>query len=65
MEKGKNEYNNNSPVLGQKWWQLFKKRWSHMLVTKRGQKFALDRSCALTYSNVKKMYDDVYKCMLE
>ena len=53
-KKKRNEYNNNSPVLDRKWWQLFKKRWAHRLVTKRGQKFALDRSCALTYSNVKK-----------
>ena len=43
-KKNRNEYNNNSPVLGKKWWQLFKKQWSHWLVTKRGQKFALDRS---------------------
>ena len=34
-------------------------------MTKRGQKFALDRSSALTYQNVKKMYDDVYNCMVE
>ena len=52
-------------MLGRKWWQLFKKRWSHRLVSKRGQKFALDRSNALTYHNVNKMYSDVYKCMVE
>ena len=64
-KKQRNEYREESPVLGSKWWQLFKKRWSHRLVTKRGQKFAMDRSCALTYSNVRKMYDDVYKCMVD
>ena len=40
--KKRNELNENSPVLGKKWWQLFKKRWWHCLVTKRGQKFAID-----------------------
>ena len=64
-KKQRNEYRDGSPVLGSKWWQLFKRRWSHRLVTKRGQKFAMDRSCALTYANVRKMYDDVYQCMVE
>ena len=64
-KKERNNFNENSPVLGKKWWLLFKKRWSHRLVTKRGQKFALDRSSALTYKNVKEMYDDVYECMVE
>ena len=54
-----------SPVLGKKYWSLFKKRWSHKLVSKRGQKFALDRSNALTFSNVKQMYDQVYSCMVD
>ena len=64
-KQSRNEYREVAPVLGSKWRQLFKKRWTHRLVTKRGQKFAVDRSCALTYSNVKKMYNDVYKCMVE
>ena len=25
----------------------------------------MDRSCALTYANVRKMYDNVYQCMVE
>ena len=64
-KKKRNEYRENTSVLGAKWWSLFKKRWAHKLVTKRGQKFALDRSSLLTYSNVKKMYDNVYDCMVE
>ena len=64
-KKARSEINDNSPVLGRKWWQLFKRRWAHRLVTKRGQKFSMDRSNSLTYSNVKKMYDDVYNCMVE
>ena len=45
--------------------KLFKKRWTHRLVTKRGHQFALDTSCALTYLNIKKIYDDVYTCTCE
>ena len=30
------EYDPSSPVLGRKYWMLFKKRWSHKLVTMRG-----------------------------
>ena len=52
--KSQQEYNKDSPLLGRKWWKLFKNRWALWLVTKRGQKFALDQSSALTYSNVKK-----------
>ena len=52
-KKSRNEYNKDLPLLGRKWWRLFKNRWNHRLVTKRGQKFALDRSNTLTYSNVK------------
>ena len=44
---------------------LFKRRWTHKLVTKRGQKFAMDWSNALTCSNVRKMYDEVYDCMVD
>ena len=59
------EYDPSSPVLGKKYWVLFKKRWAHKLVTRRGQKFAMDRSNSLTYSNVKQMYDQVYSCMVD
>ena len=64
-KKDRMEYFEGSPVLGKKYWMLFKRRWAHKLVTKRGQKFAMDRSNALTYSNVKKMYDEVYDCMVD
>ena len=64
-KKTRMEYDPASPVLGKKYWLLFKKRWSHKLVTKRGQKFAMDRSNSLTYANVKQMYDQVYNCMVD
>ena len=60
-KKRRMEYFQGSPVLGKKYWALFKRRWAHKLVTKRGQKFAMDCSNALTFANVKKMYDEVYK----
>ena len=33
-EKRRNEYNPNAPVLGKKYWQLFKRRWTHRVVTR-------------------------------
>ena len=36
-----------------------------MLSMKRGQKFALDRASSTTFSNMAKMYDDVYLAMVE
>jgi len=51
--------------LGQNYWKGFKKRWEHTLTFKRGQKFALDRSAALTFSNMNKMYNEVYEAMTE
>ena len=47
------------------YWKGFKKRWEHTLTFKRDQKFALDRSAALTFSNKNKMYNEVYKAMTE
>jgi len=58
-------YDDDTPVLGKKYWQLFNRRWKHKLVSRRGQKFAIDRSNSLTYRNVKKMYDDVYSALVE
>ena len=52
-------------ALGLNYWKGFKKRWEHTLTFKRGQKFALDRSAALTFSNMNKMYNEVYEAMLE
>lgn len=51
--------------LGQNYWNGFKKRYSHLLTFQRGQKFALDRSAALTFSNINKMYEEVYAAMTE
>ena len=50
------DINKGDPVLGRKYWVLSKKRWEHKLVSKRGQKFAMDRNNTLTYSNVHQNY---------
>ena len=55
----------HTPVLGKKYWQLFNRRWKHKLVSRRGQKFAIERNNSLTYRNVKKMYDEVYSALVE
>ena len=34
-------------------------------MSKRGQKFAMDRNNALTYSNVRQMYKEVYESMVD
>ena len=64
-KKNRKQYDPEGPVLGKKYWQLFKRRWGHWLVTRRGQKFALDRSKALICRNLKKMYDGVYKLLVQ
>ena len=54
-----------SADLGNRYWQGFKKRWDHKLTNKRGQKFSLDRANATTYTNLAKMYTEVYDAMVE
>ena len=51
--------------FGRNYWNGFRKRWEHTLYFKRGQKFALDMSAALTFSNMNKMYDKVYDAMVQ
>ena len=54
-----------SASLGLSYWNGFKTRWGHKLSSKRGQKFALDRSSATTFTNINKMYSEVYEAMVE
>ena len=51
--------------LGLNYWNGFRRRWENVLTSKRGQKFALDRSSATTFTNIMKMYDEVYEAMTE
>ena len=51
--------------LGQYYWRDFKRGYAHLLTFQRGQKFALDCSAALTFSNMNKMYKEVYAAMTQ
>ena len=42
------------------WWHGFKNRFSHRLVTKRGEKFACNRAERTTLKNIRQMYDVIY-----
>ena len=52
-------------TLGIGYLRAFKKRWGHRLTCKRGKKFTLDCSCAATFGNFAKMYDEIYDSMVE
>ena len=47
------------------WWRGFLKRHEHEIVTKRGEKFALNRSEWTTLPNIKQMYDVIFDEMLD
>ena len=49
----------NTGTVGLGYWRLFMKRNGHLLVSKRGKKFELDRSSWSTYGNFKQMYECV------
>ena len=51
--------------LCQSYWWGVKRRYANLLTFQRGQKFALDHSAALTFSNTNKMYEKVYAAMTE
>ncbi len=47
------------------WWRGFLKRHKDKIVTKRGEKFALNRSEWTTLPNIKQMYEVIYDEMLD
>lgn len=47
------------------YWQNFKKRYSHLLVNKKGQKFELDRDSWCTYTNFRKIYEMISEKLIE
>ena len=57
--------NSEKANLSLRYWIGFKKRWGHVFTFNRGQKFALDRSAALTVCKISKMYGKVYDAMVE
>jgi hypothetical protein len=52
--------NCNTADLGPKYYEDFMKRNGHLLESKRGEKFANDRSEWSSYTNFEFMYDDIY-----
>ncbi len=46
--------------VGRGWQGEFLQRNGHQIVTKQGEKFAMDRSEYTSLANVKQMYDIVY-----
>jgi hypothetical protein len=51
--------------LGYGWWRGFSKRYYHLMVVKRGEKFASDRSEWSKYSYISQMYDVIYRNMVD
>lgn len=50
-------------TVGLGYWKAFKKRNSHLICSKRGQKYELDRDKWTTYSNFAQMYEHIYELM--
>ena len=51
--------------VGQGYWAGFKKQNGHLIRSKRGQKYELDRASWSTYSNFYQMYAQVYQQMVD
>ena len=51
--------------VGKGYWRGFLRRNSHLLVTKRGHHFELDRSSWTTYANIRDMYDSIEEEMID
>ncbi len=55
---GSHELHNGKVTTG--WWRGFLKRHGNEIVTKRGDKFALNRHDWTTFENIQQMYDVIY-----
>jgi hypothetical protein len=66
IKKWKNDHGLpvDSASLGIGWWKGFSKRFEEILVTKKGEKFAKNRSDWSTESNIRQMYDEIYQNMV-
>ena len=51
-------------VVGRNWWRGFKKRHASKIVSKKGEKFASNRADWTKLSNIKHMYEYIYKEMI-
>jgi len=57
--------NDVTRMLGHGYWDGFMRKNGHLIVCKRGQKFAMDRDTWSTYHNFVDMYNGVYGGMEE
>ena len=65
LEIWKEKYSNNkSGSVGQSYWRAFLKRNAHKIISKRGQKYELDRQNWTTYANFVNMYDQCIEQMV-
>jgi len=64
--KWKKKYcvSDQSGTIGKAYWRNFMNRNKHRLVSRRGQKYALDRQNWTTYGNFKNMYDHAIEEMV-
>ena len=51
-------------TVGKNWWRGFKKRHAGLIVSKKGEKFALNRADWTKLSNIKQMYEYIYDEMV-
>ena len=58
-------WTNTLGTVGRNWWYAFLKRHNHLIVTKRGEKFASIRADWTKKHNLAQMYDVVYDVMVE
>ena len=52
-------------IIGKKYWVNFKKRHGHLICSKRGKQYDLDRAAWSTYANFRQMYEQMYDMMVE
>ena len=65
LEIWKEKYSNNtSGSVGQSYWRAFLKRNAHKIISKRGQKYELDRQNWTTYANFVDMYNQCIEQMV-
>ena len=55
----------NYDEVGKKWLRGFEKRHASQIVSKKGEKFALNRTDWTKLSNIKQMYDSIYNEMVD
>ena len=54
----------NFGEVGKGWWQGFLKRHGDKIITKKGEKFTIDRLNQITLKNIEQMYDIIYDEMV-